>query len=76
MTDGFGPEEIIVKEAQKGNYNILIDFYADRQQTIHGPVGISIEIYKYFGTDKEERIDKVLTLTKEEDNILGATITF
>lgn len=76
MTDGYGPEEIIVKTAEKGTYTVLVDFYADRQQTIHGPVGLSIEIYKYFGTDKEERTDKVLTLTEEEDNVLGTTITF
>ncbi len=76
ITQGFGPEEIIVKNAKKGTYKILIDFFADRQQTIHGPVGVSIEIYKYFGTDKEERIEKVLTLTKEQDDILGALIEF
>jgi len=76
MTDGFGPEEVLVKKAEKGDYEILIDFYADRQQTIHGPVGLSIEIYKYFGTDKEERTEKVLTLTEETDNVLGAIITF
>lgn len=76
MTDGFGPEEILVKTAEKGTYTVLVDFFADRQQTIHGPVGLSIEMYKYFGTDREERTEKVLTLTKEADNILGATITF
>jgi|GEM_PF-3083641 len=76
ITVGYGPEEVLVKTAEKGNYNIMIDFYADRQQTIHGPVGLSIEIYKYFGTDKEEKIHKVLTLTEEKDNILGASVTF
>ncbi len=76
ITDGYGPEEVLVKTAEKGSYNIMVDFYADRQQTIHGPVGLSIEIYKYFGTDKEEKIHKVLTLTEEKDNILGATVTF
>lgn len=76
ITQGFGPEEIIVKNAEKGIYKVLVDFYADRQQTIHGPVGVSIEIYKYFGTDKEERIEKVLTLTEEKDDLLGAIIEF
>ena len=76
ITDGFGPEEILVKTAEKGTYTVLINFYADREQTIHGPVGLTIETYKYFGTDKEERTEKVLTLTKEADNILGAIITF
>ncbi len=76
ITDGYGPEEIIVKEAEKGAYTILIDFFADRQQTIHGPVGLSIETYKYFGTEKEERTEKVLTLTKKAKNIQGAVIKF
>lgn len=76
ITDGFGPEEILVKTADKGTYTILVDFYADRKQTINGPVGLTIEAYKYFGTDKEERTEKVLTLTKEADNVLGTTIKF
>ncbi|GAA4114753.1 hypothetical protein GCM10022393_14450 [Aquimarina addita] len=76
ITDGFGPEEILVKTADKGTYTVLVDFYADREQTIHGPVGLTIEMYKYFGTEKEERTEKVLTLTKEADNVLGATIKF
>ncbi len=76
ITDGYGPEEIIVKKAEKGRYTIMIDFFADRQQTIHGPVGLSIEMYKYFGTEKEERTEKVLTLTKKAKNIQGAIIKF
>ncbi len=76
VTDGFGPEEILVKNAEKGTYNIMIDFYADRQQTIHGPVGLSLEVYKYFGTEKEERSEKVLILTEKGENILADTITF
>ncbi len=76
IRNGYGPEEILVKKAEKGTYSILVDFFADRQQTIHGPVGLSIEIYKYFGTDKEVRTERVLTLTKEAKNVLGATIKF
>ncbi len=76
ITEGYGPEEIIVKKAEKGTYSVMVDFFADRQQTIHGPVGLSIEIYKYFGTNKETRTEKVLTLTKEAKNVLATTIKF
>lgn len=69
VTTGYGPEEILVKKAEKGNYQVLIDFYADSSQIIKGPVALTLEIYKHFGTPKQERIEKVFYLTEEKDDI-------
>ncbi|MEI9956870.1 MAG: VIT domain-containing protein [Ferruginibacter sp.] len=64
FTEGFGPEQFMLKTGTKGKYRIEINYYADRQVTIAGPTTVMAEIYLHYGTDKEEK--KIVTLQMEK----------
>jgi len=65
FTEGFGPEQFMLKSAIKGKYKIEIDYYGDTQMTLAGATTIMAEIYLHFGTDKEEK--KIVTLQMQKD---------
>ena len=52
---GYGPREFIQRKAVKGKYQIQTNYYGDNIQRIAGPAMVMVEIYKNFGTAKEER---------------------
>ena len=52
---GYGPREFIQRKAVKGKYQIQTNYYGDNIQRIAGPAMVMVEIYKNFGTSKEER---------------------
>ncbi len=64
FTEGFGPEQFILKSGIKGKYKIQINYYSDRQVTIAGPTTVMAEIYLHYGTAKEEK--KIITLQMEK----------
>ncbi len=65
FTEGFGPEQFILKKGVKGKYKIQMDYYSDAQVTIAGPTTIMAEIYLHYGTPREER--KIITLQMKKD---------
>lgn len=64
MTNGFGPEQFMLKKAAKGTYKIEIDYYGDRQATISGPTTVMAELYTRYGTPQEKKEIIVLQMTK------------
>ncbi len=64
FTDGFGPEQFLLKTGEKGKYRIQVNYYSDRQFTIAGPTTAMAEIYLHYGTAKEER--KIICLQMQK----------
>ncbi len=67
MTQGFGPEQFLLKKAIKGTYKIEINYYGDRQATIAGPTTIMAELFTHYGTPQEKKELIVLQMKKEKD---------
>ncbi|MBD1367355.1 carboxypeptidase-like regulatory domain-containing protein [Mucilaginibacter sp. ZT4R22] len=65
MTQGFGPEQFLLKKAIKGTYKIEINYYGDTQATIAGPTTIMAELYTYYGTPQEKKELIVLQMKKD-----------
>jgi len=65
FTEGFGPEQFMLKNGIKGKYKIEIDYYNDTQMTLAGLTTIMAEIYLNYGTVKEEK--KIITLQMQKD---------
>jgi len=65
FTEGFGPEQFLLKKALKGTYKIEVDYYSDNQVTLAGPVTIMAEIYTHYGTPQQQR--KVIVLQMKKD---------
>jgi len=75
-TRGYGPEEIIEKEALKGEYNIKVNYFSNSSQTITGPAYIKLEIFKDFGKVSQERIIKVIRLEGRKEQYSIGTLSF
>lgn len=55
FTQGFGPEQFLLKKAIKGTYQIKTNFYAERQFSLDEPTAIMAEVYLYYSSGKQER---------------------
>ena len=64
FTQGFGPEQFLLKKAINGTYKIETNFFGERQLTLSGPTTIMGEIYLYYSDGREER--QVITFQNGE----------
>lgn len=56
FTKGFGPEEYVLRVAQRGTYRIKAKYYANHQQSLTGATTLLLTIFKNYGdADKEEK---------------------
>ena len=60
VTTGYGPEEYLGKEAQKGTYRILANYFASHQQSLTGAATVSASVYTNWARPEERH--QVLTL--------------
>jgi len=67
MTQGFGPEQFLLKKAVKGTYKIEINYYGDRQVTIAGPTTVMAELFTHYGTPQEKKELIVLQMKKDSN---------
>lgn len=65
MTQGFGPEQFLLKKAIKGTYKIEINYYGDRQATIAGPTTVMAELFTHYGSPQEKKEIIVLQMQKD-----------
>jgi len=60
MTNGYGPEQFILKRAVSGKYRIYVNYFGDRQFTSAGPSTVMAEIYTKYADKTEQR--KIVSL--------------
>ncbi|WP_413531800.1 VIT domain-containing protein [Empedobacter brevis] len=72
VTQGFGPEQFMLKKAIKGKYKIETNFYGERQMSISGPTTISAEIYLMYSSGKQ--VKKMITFQNNKPNAGGEGI--
>lgn len=67
FTQGYGPEEFIIRKAKPGNYKIEAHYYGSTSQSIQGKATLSVQFFKQFGTQHEqkEEITRRLNVTNE-----------
>lgn len=79
FTQGYGPEQFLLKKAINGTYRIETNFFGERQLTLSGPTTIMGEIFLYYGDGREER--QVITFQngangKESEGVLIGEFIF
>ena len=65
MVDGRGPEEFMIKTAQKGKYKVEVDYYGTREQTLIGPTTLQATFITNWGKPNEKRQYQTLRLSGE-----------
>jgi tetratricopeptide (TPR) repeat protein len=73
ITQGFGPEEFMIKKAVDGVYEIKTNNFSDSRQSVSGPTTLYLDIFTFYGTDKETK-QRLLVRTDsvKQDNIIGS----
>lgn len=66
VTDGYGPEEFLLKKAIPGTYQVKANFFGTRQQTAVGATTVVLELYLRYGTGRME--NKSITLRLDGGN--------
>jgi tetratricopeptide (TPR) repeat protein len=76
FTQGYGPEEYLVRHAVAGVYAVKAHYYGSRQQTLIGPTTLTATVFTHWGRADEKR--QLLTLRlddiKEMEDIGEVTI--
>lgn len=68
FTDGFGPEQFLLKKARRGKYVVQANFYGQSAVKIAGETTIMAEIYTHFGTPLQKRKIVTFQLGEEDGN--------
>jgi len=73
FTQGYGPEEFLLRAPKPGKYTVRINYYGDSRQTALGPVTAQLRLITDFGTPREkEKLITVRLVDKKESLEIGA----
>ncbi|MBU1108566.1 MAG: DUF2135 domain-containing protein [Candidatus Riflebacteria bacterium] len=76
FTQGYGPEEYMIKKARHGMYEVKTNFYGSRSQKIAGAVTLQVDLFTNFGRESEKRRSVTLRLTDNKETFKVADIEF
>lgn len=76
MTQGFGPEQFVLKKAKKGTYKIKVKYYSSNQQKISGPTFLKVTVFKNYSKLNETKDVRLIRLKKTKDTIDVGEIIF
>ena len=76
VTDGYGPEEYLIRAAPPGLYAIKAKYYGSRQQTFVGAATVTATVFTDWGRATEKRQTLALRLDKPHDMVDIGSIVF
>lgn len=76
FTQGYGPEEYLLRKARTGTYKIEVHFYGSSAQTLLGPVTVQAEVFTNFGRPNEQRRSITLRLETRDDTFKVGEVEF
>jgi uncharacterized protein YfaP (DUF2135 family) len=67
FTQGYGPEEFMIRRAIPGKYKIQAHYYGSSAQTIIGKATLSVQLFRKYGSKNSEKqeITRRLNVTKD-----------
>ena len=73
MTNGYGPEEYLLKAAPDGTFEILMDYFSSDIVNPNGAVGIQAEIWRDYGkpTESVERVELEFTDDEQDEYLIA-----
>jgi tetratricopeptide (TPR) repeat protein len=69
FTQGYGPEEYVLKKAINGEYKIEVNYYGSSAQKLIGPVTLQVDIFTNYGRKNQQRKSITLRLKQAKDVI-------
>jgi len=75
FTEGYGPEQYLIRNARKGKYQIKTNYFGERELTESGPATVMVEIYT-TRAGKTTKALKTIQLGKIKENEILAEIVW
>jgi len=69
FTQGYGPEEYVVRRGMPGAYQIQANYFGSSQQTLTGPATLLATVFTNFGRPNEDRRILTVRVTEVKDVI-------
>lgn len=66
-TEGYGPEEYMLRRAKNGNYEVKVKFYANRSVSAFGNTTLYLRVYSNYGRANQQHKTIALRLEKAND---------
>ena len=76
VTQGYGPEEFMLKKAPKGNYKIEVNYYGNRSQKQLLPVSLRITFFTHYGSPQEKKQETTVRLSDQREVIEVGSFEF
>jgi hypothetical protein len=68
-TQGYGPEEYLLKKAPKGEFKIQVNYYGSSAFKLLGPITLRVDIFTDYGRKSEKRKSITVRLTERQEVI-------
>jgi tetratricopeptide (TPR) repeat protein len=69
FTQGYGPEEFMIKKAVEGEYSVQANYYGNRSQSILAPVNLHLIFITNFGKTDQKKQEITIRLENKKDVI-------
>ena len=76
QTQGYGPERYHIPTAQKGEYKILVHYFAANPNLLGGETHVNVVITRNAGTAKETVERRTVILRRQGEQVAVARIKF
>lgn len=67
FTQGYGPEEFMMKSAKPGVYRVEVNYYGNRQQVIAGATTVQLQLFLNYGRKNQLRKEITLRLKEKKE---------
>jgi Ca-activated chloride channel homolog len=75
LTQGYGPEEYLLRRALPGKYEVKVHYYGSRQQKLVGPATMIATVFTHWGRADEKKEILTLRLDSPKDLELVGVVT-
>ncbi len=76
FTQGYGPEEYLVRRAAHGMYRIDANYFGSRATRLLGPVTVQVDVFTNYGRPNEQRKSLTLRLKEAQETVRVGEIEF
>ncbi|GJH39569.1 hypothetical protein RCZ04_01190 [Capnocytophaga sp. HP1101] len=76
VTQGYGPEEFMLKKAENGKYKVQVNYYGTRSQKQLMPVSLRITFYAHYGTPQQKQQETTVRLSNAKEVIEVGSFEF
>jgi Ca-activated chloride channel family protein len=76
FTQGYGPEEYLLRKAMPGMYTIQANYYGSSSAQLQGAVTLQVDVFTHYGRPNERRKSLTLRLTEKKETFTVGQIEF